>query len=454
VDKTVQTSYANIVYRNLKTFSGFIARHKLYKKSLFTPSDFEIIADEPLYPYELLQDKNTANKAFSSLGQFYNQYHIDRYITSAGSKLSLNYSANRLSDGMDIVCSGNNSDLNSFDNYVIFKNNTGLDRGYEYVAYDENEFMESSGSSYDCNFIDIKKDVNYVLSVNAIVKKDATTINDIDAGLEFYFTSSLAGINNQQNSVHLQKGLLKLGVVSAAQNIPEKVYANPVQILFSSNCDLYGTLIIVPYKCNAIISKLSIKPYGDFGFSPDTLITRIPFPVQSKNESFEIKSELFDVNSNIVYSDLKTTVTFDKDGDSLYSYILGLKDPANIKELAGSLDIKGGLIVGDATVIEKTLTINGAVYLSTIIESEYNSSDRMLTLDGVNKSIRYTNINDINTIGTEELDIKLAGKGSSLLSTLTNYRLIPSIKGRNISVLKESTETLPPADPLPESQLM
>ena len=41
------------------------------------------------------------------------------------------------------------------------------------------------------------------------------------------------------------------------------------------------------YTHSAIISELSMKPYGDFGFSPDTLITRILFPINISNEAFE-----------------------------------------------------------------------------------------------------------------------------------------------------------------------
>jgi hypothetical protein len=433
--KDVKNSYANIVYRNLKTFSGFISRHKLYKKSLFSPGDFEIIADEPLSPYELLQDKNTSNKAFDKLGYFYNQSHIDQYVISSSNKLTLISSSNKLIEGMDILYNGNNSELTTFDNYIIFKNNAGLDRTSKYIAFDQTEFTDWSGSSYDCNFLEVKKDVNYILSVNAIVRKDSTTVNDIDASLDFYFTSSILGVNTQQNSIHSQPGLLKLGSVSAYQSISEQVYNKPIQMLFSSNCDLYGTLVIIPYKCTATISKLSVKPYGDYGFSPDVLITKIPFPVKNKNESFEIKAELFDINSNVVYSNLRTISTFDKDGESLYLYIPGLKDPTTTSLLKGSLLIKGGLEVGDNALFRDDITVEKNVILSGIEEADYKLPNRLLTLDGGDNSIKYTNINDMDHDGNDEVTVNLFTKSDNT-DDITTLRLIPSVKGSNKSVLQ------------------
>jgi hypothetical protein len=82
-------SFANIIYRNIRTFSGFIARHKVYKKSLFSPGDFEVVADEPLSSYELIRDNLTTNKTFDLMGSFYNQTHVGRYWFVNGNKLSL-----------------------------------------------------------------------------------------------------------------------------------------------------------------------------------------------------------------------------------------------------------------------------------------------------------------------------------------------------------------------------
>jgi hypothetical protein len=258
---------------------------------------------------------------------------------------------------------------------------------------------------------------------------------ETDAGLEFYFTSSVSNVNLEQNTVRNQKGLLKLGTISAYEPIREKVYEK-TNFIFSISNDLYGTLVIVPRKCSATISELSIKPYGDYGFSPDILITRIPFPVNIANESFEIKSELFDVNSNLVYSDLRTITTFDPSGSSLTMYIPGLKDPNKTTFLSGSLEVSQSLWVGQDAYITGSLQIGGAVQFDGIQESTY-TTERMLAWHPTTKRVSYTNINDIENDNTETINIKLYQK-NSLSNTTTIFRLIPSVEGRNVSVLKDN----------------
>jgi len=66
----VQQSYADVTYRNIRTFSGYLARHKIYKKSLVSNGDFQIVADEPLFINEMLNDNLTLNKYYERLGTF------------------------------------------------------------------------------------------------------------------------------------------------------------------------------------------------------------------------------------------------------------------------------------------------------------------------------------------------------------------------------------------------
>jgi len=428
----VQQSYADIIYRNLRTFSGFIARHKLYRKSLFSPGDFEVIADEPLSPYELLIDRPTTNKAFDKMGTFYNQRHVNKYWFPNTSTIQLTHSSARLNESVNINSTLNSNNLNSLSNYIILKDNSShLDRNSTYYAYNENEFSELSGSSYDSNFIELKKDVNYIISLNAIIKKDNTTLSETDAGLEFYFTSSISDINLELNATKEQNGLLKLGVVSAYEPLQEKIY-NQINILFSLAHNLYGTLLIVPRKCTAIISELSLKPYGDFGFSPDTLITRISFPIHVANESFELKSELFDINSKLVYSDLRTISSFDVNGDSLKFHIPGFRDPTKTEFLSGSLEISQSLFVREDASITGSFTVLGPVFLNGIEESLY-LNERMLAWNKETGRVSYTNLNDIDPVGTTHINVSLYGKNTDD-KILPPFRLIPAVEGKNIFV--------------------
>lgn len=312
--QAILQSYAEITYRNIRPFSGYVARHKLYCKSLSYPGDYKMISDEPLSTIELLTDIITVNKAYDKIGQFYNQSSINKYwYSTAGLSLTANINPiNSL-----YIYGGSPSQVNGTQ-YVIAKtdsvriddNTDIITNDNVYYPYDKTSFDNLSGRSYNSNFIPLKKNVLYVLSFNVSFEKEITS----DANLSFYFTSSVSSISKEV-SYNPSYGM-KLGSISTNDTVSIKNFDGKQFIYFTPTDDYYGTLVLVPYKCNVKLSELSLKVYGDYGFSPDILFIRIPFPVHNAKEAFEIKSELFDINSKLIYSDLKTVQIFDIDGIS------------------------------------------------------------------------------------------------------------------------------------------
>lgn len=308
-------SYAEITYRNLRPFSGYVARHKLYRKSLSHPGDYQLLSDEPLSTIELLSDIITVNKAYDKIGYLYNQEVVDKYWYPT-SGLTLTAQTNPINSMY--IYGGLPSEINGAD-YIIAKTDSvqisGTDpeiiNDNQYYPYDENSFNNLNGRSYNSNFISLKKDVLYVLSTKAIFEKNA---DDVTANVSFYFTSSTDNIR-KEITYNPYFGM-KLGELSTNDKVEIKTFDGVQQMFFTPTEDYYGTLVIVPTRCNVTLSEISLKIYGDYGFSPDILFIRIPFPVNVKNESFDIKSELFDINSNLIYSNLKTIQTFDLNGVS------------------------------------------------------------------------------------------------------------------------------------------
>lgn len=308
-------SYAEVTYRNLRPFSGYVARHKLYRKSLSHPGDYQLLSDEPLSTIELLTDIITVNKAYDKIGYFYNQEVINKYWYPTS---GLTLTAKTTPINSIYIYGGSPSEINGSD-YVIAKTDSvqisGTDpevvNDNQYYAYDEDSFNNLGGESYNSNFISLKKDVLYVLSMNAVLEKN---IEDTTANVSFYFTSSINDIRKE--TTYSPYFGMKLGELSTKDRVEVKMFNGVQQIFFTPSADYYGTLVIVPTRCNVTLSELSLKIYGDYGFSPDILFIRIPFPVNVQNESFDIKAELFDINSNIIYSNLRTVQTFDVDGVS------------------------------------------------------------------------------------------------------------------------------------------
>jgi len=371
VGMVVRNSYADITYENIKTFSGVVARHKVYRKSLISPGEFDLIVDEPLFTNELLRNTITNNKFYEYIGRFYNQFHINRYWLTSSVSFSLQHTPDIMMDSVQIAPSASNYNTVDGFTYMIAKSDTSITgtitRDSAYLPYDSNEFLLSSGSKYDSNFIELKPDVQYILSTNAIMHKN---VNETDAKITFYFTSSIPEAT-QENNFSSQFGI-KLGELKFEDvGKTDKNFVQEEMFLFTPANNLYGTLVAVPYRCSAELYNVSLRNYGDDGVSPDMFTTRLPWGVRTAGETYEIKSELFDINSNLVYSNLRTIESFDPSGSSLIPYIPGGSlDPSTTTFISGSLQISMSLLVGDDAIITNDLYLGNPSIWSAAVNGD------------------------------------------------------------------------------------
>jgi hypothetical protein len=229
----------------------------------------------------------------------------------------------------------------------------GVTNTSEYIPYDESEFNSLSGSSYNSNFISLKKDSLYRLSMESIIYKDTL---DSSAKVSFYFRSSVNGIEHEKDYDSTYG--LKIGELAVPEAVTTKSFDGPQTLYFTPIGDYFGTLVIVPYHCYVNLSELSLKIYSDLGFSPDVLSVQTPFLINVQNEAFELKAELFDKDANIVFSDLKTTHIFDPFGDSL-------KTPVGQTSDGGTILVGGGATSAPATTVNN-FTITGDLSLPNL----------------------------------------------------------------------------------------
>lgn len=439
----VKESYAEVVYRNIRPFSGFIARHKLYRKSLVYPGDFQLITDEPLGAIEILTDPVTANKTYSSLGNFYNQPHINKYwfVGSSSVNISVSHSVSPMINAMRIATpKGVWADGTT---YVIAKNDTaGVVNNAVYEPYDSASFNNLTGSSYNSNFVNLKAGALYVLSMNVIMEKPKDSTN---SNVAFYFTSSIDGITREKD--YISPYGLKIGEVSTKEETATKTFRDKQMLFFTPSNDYYGTLVIVPTNCNVTLSELSLKVYGDYGFSPDILFSKIPFRINVPNEGFIIKAELFDINSTLVYSDLQTIQSFDPGGESLFVYITNSNlDPTKVQFISGSLSISQSLFIPNIPQCPSvdTRLLSWRVPTHTPpLNSEgqvcyTNVSKLKIGSEGEGTSI----VGDYLTLGT------VAFSGSGLVESLATALSIKydgsTNKGRKIIVNSSGSKTMYP----------
>ena len=300
-------SYAKIIYKNINTFTGKPAKHKVYRKSLRTLGDFESVIDETFGDTEILRDPVTPNKAFERLGSFFSQFHINNFWFTSSNNLSLKYDNQTFIDGLKI--SGSN--LNG--TYAIVKANTSFtNRNVSYLPYNVNEQSAQSGSNFDSNFLGFYKDTDYVLSFRtSVIEKDSSAISK----LKFYITSSLPSVN-KNIGYDSNRGVL-IAEFAYSGSTTGKYFDQKQNFEFKFPEDLYGTLVVYPENVKQIIvSDLSIKVSELYGYTGNAYYVKVPFPVNVANEVFEIKSELYDVNSNLSYTNLRTVQVFDPSGSS------------------------------------------------------------------------------------------------------------------------------------------
>jgi len=321
----LEQSYADITYRNIRTFSGYVARYKVYRRSLSANGNFSIIADGVIDANQILTDDLTQNKSYNLLGKFYNTQHINSYWFPSSTNILMSHSPNYAIDSVFISSS---STLSGSD-YIIAKNNSiSVNKDATYVPFDAGEFLSENGPSYDSNFMALKANVQYIIEISATIIKDPS---ETKSDVSFYFTSSIPEASKEP--AYTKNFGIKVAELKANQagSIEDLSY---VYTFYTPQSDLYGTLIIVPSFCNVYIKNISFKVYGDDGFSPDIYTTRTAWPISIANEGFQIKSELFDINSNLVYSNLSTIQNFDQFGLSLIS-----------ESTSGSNQIGGGRFI-------------------------------------------------------------------------------------------------------------
>jgi hypothetical protein len=300
---------AEITYKNLDTFSGTVVRHKVYRKSLNIASDYILLLDENFSNNEQLRNNLVPIKSYQNLGNFYTQSFINNFWFSSNGSTSLTYDSSSYIDALNI-----NSTNTITNGYILAKLNTDNVnyRNSTYRPYNQNEYLNQSGSSYDTNFLKFNQKTDYVLSFNCnLLSKN----QDQTAYLDFYLTGSY--INNNKESNYNSDYGVKLASIEINDNSISKNFYNTLQFKFTPVNDIYGTIVIVPKGFKSLaINNLSIKYDRTNGFSPTSYTVRVPFNVNQAKELYDIKSELYDNNSNLVYSNLRTIQTFDPNGES------------------------------------------------------------------------------------------------------------------------------------------
>ena len=389
-----KSSIAEITYKNIDTFSGTVVRHKLYRRSLNVPEDYTTIVDETFVQNEYLKNSIIPIKSYQNLGNFYSQFFIDKFWLTSSNSFNLIASSDYYINGVNITGSSIN------DGYIITKLNTSdAYRNSTYISYNENEYLNQSGSSYDCNFIKLLGKTNYILSFNCnLLKKN---INDM-MELSFYLIGSYE--NNKKEAIYNQTYGVLLANIQVKDSIISKNFNNTLKFKFTPLNDIYGTLVVVPRGFDSVIlNNISLQQDKVDGYSYNSYTIRVPFRVDQPNELYDIKAELYDAGANLVYSNLRTIQSFDPSGSS---------SPINSFNTT-TLSV-GVLNVSSETNITGSINVDN---FGCVPETNINNVNYVVTWDNINKNL---------CVATSSLFISSSGGGGSGLVTGSTYPITSS----------------------------
>lgn len=374
-DTTKKIGTAEVIFKNIETFTGNVYRYKIFRSSLNAPYDSELVSDGTFFGNELLNDSESPRRATADLGIIHAPSQISTYWRTNHPSITLTHTPDILIDSMVITGLESYGNENK-DRYIIAKLSGS---NSNYVPYNEDDFVSYDSrttptSSYKTNFVRMYKGVEYEISMDLICEK---TASNVDSSISFYITSSMPSRLSHKSYDGFGLNIAKFDYKATENNNANRKYWGTVKKSFTINEDLNGTLVIVPSNGAYTVSNISIKPYTDFSLNPQTFTIRIPFDAKTENEGFRISCELFDINQTSVFRDLKTIKFFDPNGEtypynllfSLISGSIGTSDDAlntainagqNLAIFSASYQIESSSFAGRITTSATNIsTING-----------------------------------------------------------------------------------------------
>lgn len=249
-------SFADIKITDLKTFTGDVARVKIFRKSRNELGDFQFIQETKLESAELLRNVTNTSDTIIEYGNL-TSFNVANFFVSHSSTVSLD------SDKL----------INSM-------------------------FLASDGLIHTSESIDFVSGSEYTLSYK-VRKKN---FSDTD---RLYF--SISGSSTSQ-SIEVVSASEATDFGSNGYNQSKTINKNFVSVVSgSANFNIQADN---PTGNQFHISKLSLKSAEQTSFSPDEFNTIIDIPRKGVAEQFDFKFEFYDVNNNFIPITVTATKNF------------------------------------------------------------------------------------------------------------------------------------------------
>ena len=249
-------SFADIKITNLKTFTGDVARVKIFRKSRNEVGDFQFVQETKLESAELLRNVTNTSDTIIEYGNL-NSFNVANFFVSHSTGVSLD------SDKL----------INSM-------------------------FLESDGLIHTSESIDFVSGSEYTLSYK--VRKSNFSETD-----KLYF--SISGSSTSQ-SIDIVSASVANEFGSDGYNQSKKITKNFISTISgSANLNIQADN---PTANQFHIANLSLKSAEQTSFSPDEFNTIIDIPRKGVAEQFDFKFEFYDINNNFIPITVTATKNF------------------------------------------------------------------------------------------------------------------------------------------------
>ena len=305
---SINASYAEIRLENLATFTGDVARIKIFRKSRNDLGDFQVVQENKLDATELLRDFTLADRTVINYGKLRKENVTPYYTTSSGVQIHNEHLINSL------LVSGSHSVESS-----------GSIGEFEIVSGSEYQFSYSA--RYSGSGASVGGDSLRFLIVTSSNNTTNCTVT----------TQSLDLVSGSYDRNSDGLGNIEKTTKNFFSNVTGKA-----QIRAKANTTNGGGQFY--------FNKLSLKNAEESSYSPDEYTAIVDIPRKNPTEQFDFRVEFYDINNNFIPIKVEQSVPFTKGNQSR------ILETAVLVSASGVADAGDILNVDDSGVVQISST--------------------------------------------------------------------------------------------------
>ena len=303
----ITASYAEIRLENLATFTGDVARIKIFRKSRNDLGDFQVVQENKLDSTELLRDFTVPKRTVINYGKLRKENIVsdegDIYYTTSSGVLIHN---KHLINALDI---GANQSIESNGTIGEFEIVSGSEYSFNYTSR-----YSGSGETSDTDSLRFLLVTSSNNKTNALITTQSIDILSGSTDLNPF------GISNHQKVVKNFDALV----------------SGKCQIRVEANTDTSTGRFL--------FSKLSLKNAEESSYSPDEYTAIEDIPRKNPTEQFDFRVEFYDINNNFIPIKVEQSVPFRKGNASRILSTAVNVSASGVSDAGDILSVDGGVV--------------------------------------------------------------------------------------------------------------